>query len=123
MDNNSYEQFFVIQATVEYNKQQADEKKMKPNGKQMKTDEKLTQIIENLKFLTAFMMDQTNISKFFPAQKDALTPPDPTTVVIANRRDPPLDGLHYTKTYEMCTLKYQISSPKFYDLLIKKKIK
>ena len=69
MDNNSYEQFLFIQAIVEYKKQEADEKKMKLNGKQMKTDEKLTQIIENLKFLTAFMMDQTNISKNFQPRR------------------------------------------------------
>ena len=45
MDNNSDEQFIVIQATIDSNKQETDEK-------QMNTDEKLTQITENLKVLT-----------------------------------------------------------------------
>ena len=61
MDNNSDEQLLIIQATVEANKQEADEKQMKTAEKKMKTDEKLTQITENLRVLTAFMMDQTNI--------------------------------------------------------------
>ena len=41
----------------------------------MKTGEKLAQITEDLKVLTATtisMMDQTNNSKLSPAQKDAL---------------------------------------------------
>ena len=45
MDNKSDEQFLVIQATVESNEQE--------------NDEKLTHITETLKVLTAFMMDQT----------------------------------------------------------------
>ena len=64
-------------------------------------------------------MNQTNDSKFLPAHKDTLTPQDPTTVVPANRRDPPLDGGHSIKISGMWTLKYEISSPKFYELLIK----
>ena len=42
---------------------------MKTAEKKMKTDEKLTQITENLQVLTAFIMDQTNISKSSPTQK------------------------------------------------------
>ena len=59
MDTNSDEQFFIIEATIEANKQEADEKRMN-------TDEKLTLITENLQVLTAFMMNQTNISKSSP---------------------------------------------------------
>ena len=66
------------------------------------------------------MMDKTNISKSSSAQKDASTPPDPTTVVPTNRRDPPLEGGHSTKISGMWTLKHEISSQKFYELLIKK---
>ena len=54
----------------------------------MKTDEKISQITENLNFLTEFMMDQTNILIFSPAQKYTSTPLDPTIVVLANRRAP-----------------------------------
>ena len=63
------------------------------------------------------MMDHTNNSKLSPAQKDTLTPPDPTIVLPANRRAPPLDGGHSTKISGMWTLKHEISSPKLYDLI------
>ena len=43
------------------------------------------------------MMDLTNISKSSPTQKDIWTPPDPTIVVLTNRRDTPLEGEHSTK--------------------------
>ena len=85
----------------------------------MKTDKKLTQITENLQFLTAFMMYHTNIYKSSPTQKDTSTPLDPTTVVPTNRRDPPLEGGVYEKNGGMWTLKHEISLPKFYELLIK----
>ena len=112
MDNKSNEQLLIIQSTVESNKQETNEK-------QMKTDEKLAQITENLKVLTALMMDQTNNLKLSSAHKDASNPPDPTTMVPANRRDPPLDGGIYTKIGGMWTLKHEIISPKFYEILIK----
>ena len=44
-------------------------------------------------------------------------------MVLANRRDPPLDGEHYTKISGMWTLKYDIRSPKLYELLINKELK
>ena len=69
------------------------------------------------------MMDQTNISKSSPAQKDTPTPPDPTTVVPTNRRDPPLEGGHSTNIGGMWTLNHETSSPKFYELLIKTELK
>ena len=59
--------------------------------KQMKTDEKLTQLTETFKVLTAFMMDHTNNSKSSPNHKDTSTPPDPTNMFSANIRAPPLE--------------------------------
>ena len=115
MNNRSYEQFLVIQAKIDANKQETD-------GKQMKTDQKLTQLAEDLKVLTltiTSMMDQNNNSKFSPSQKGTLDTPDPTNMVPANRRAPPLDEGHSTKIGCMWTLKYEISSPKFYELIIK----
>ena len=97
MDTNSDEQFLIIQATVEGNNQETDEK-------QINTDEKLTHITENLKVLTAFMMDQNKNSKFSPDQKYTPTPLEPTAVVPANRRAPPLDIVHSTKIGGMRTL-------------------
>ena len=76
-------------------------------------------IKETLKVFTAFMVDQTNISKYSPTQKYTSTPLEPTTVVPTNRRDPPLEGRHSTKIGGMWTLKHEISSTKFYELLIK----
>ena len=80
-------------------------------------------IKETLKVFTIFMMDQTNIPKSSPTQKDTSTPSYPTTVVPTNRRDPPLEGGYYTKIVGMWTLKHEISSPKFYEILIKKELK
>ena len=69
------------------------------------------------------MMGQTNIPKSSPNQKDTSTPPDPTTVVPTNRRDPPLEWGHSTKFGGMWNLKHEISSPKYYELLIKTELK
>ena len=72
---------------------------MKNNKKEMKSETKDTKedikaemkdIKETLKTFATFMMDQTNISKSSPAQKDTSTPLDPTTAVQTNRRAPPL---------------------------------
>ena len=109
MDTNYDEQFLIIQATIEANKQEADEKQMNTSEKQIKTDEKLTQIIENLQVFTAFMMDQTNISKSSPTQKTTSTPPYPTTMVRTNRKAPPLEARHSTKIGGMWILKHEIS--------------
>ena len=58
-----------------------------------------------------------------PTQKDTSTPPEPTNVVPVNRRYTPLEGGHSTKIGGMWTLKHEISSPKFYELLIKTELK
>ena len=115
----SDEQFLSIQSTIEANKKNADEKQINTAEKQMKTDEKITELTETINNLTAFMMDQANNSKSSPTQKDTSTPPDPTTVVPANKRVPPLEGVHSTKIGGMWTLKHDISSPKFYETPIK----
>ena len=75
----------------------------------MSTDDKLTQITENHKVLTAFMADQTNNSKLSPSQNDTSTPLDPTTVDLANKRAPLLDRRHSTNIGGMWTLKHEIS--------------
>ena len=99
MDNKSDGNFLIIQATIDSNRQDTDEK-------QMKTNEKLPKITEIIKILTAFMMYQTNNSKFSPAQRDTSTPPDPTTVVLNNRTAPPLDGVKSTKIGGIWNLKH-----------------
>ena len=119
IDKKSDEEFLVIQATIYSNKQDIYEK-------QMRTGEKLTQITEYLKVLTetmTYMMDLTKNLIFSPVQRDKSTPTDPTTLVLANRKDPPLEGGNSTKIGGMWTLKHDIGSPKFYEILIKKEIK
>ena len=123
MDNKSDEQVLIIQATIEANKQEADEKQINIDQKQMKTDEKLTQITETPKVLKAFMVCQTKNQESSPAHKDTSTPLEPTTLVPANRRAPSLEGVDSTKIGGMWTLKHEISSPKFYEILIKTELK
>ena len=92
----------------------------------MNTDEKLTNTTEDLKVLTEIitsMMDHTNNSKFSPSQKDTSKPLDPTTVVPASSRDSTLYRGYSTKIGGVWTLKHDIISPKFYELLIKKNSK
>ena len=82
MDNNSDEQFIIVQVTTEANKQDSDEK--------------ITKLIEDFKAMIASSIasitDKINTLKSFPTHNDSPKPPDTTTVVPANRRDPPLDG-------------------------------
>ena len=44
-------------------------------------------------------------------------------MVPANNKSPPLEGGRSTKTGGMWTYKHEISSPKFYELLIKIELK
>ena len=46
---------------------------------------------EYFKAMIVELMDQINNLKSSPTQKLKKNPPDPTTMVPANRRDPPLD--------------------------------
>ena len=57
MDTKSDGQFFIIQSTIEANKQEASEKDMKTYEKNINTDEKLTQLTGNLQVFTALMLD------------------------------------------------------------------
>ena len=65
------------------------------------------------------IMNQINTSKSSPDHKYSPKPMYPTTVAPVNRRSPPLGGGHSTKIVTMWTPKHEISSPKFYELLIK----
>ena len=91
------------------------------NKQEMKAEMK--DIKETLKVFTTLIMDQTKISKSSPTQKNTSTPPDPTTVILTNRRAPPLEGGHCTKIGAMWTLKHEISSPKLYEILVNKELK
>ena len=94
MDNKYDEQLLIMQATIEANRKGS--KKMK----------KITEYPKAIIISTIIlMMDNKNISKSSPDHKDEPKYQDPTTVVPANRRAPPLDGGHYIKIVGMWTLK------------------
>ena len=138
MDNKSDEKFIIMESTIEnnkqymkadmkYNKQESDDKimqfKSKMKANKQDSDEKIMLFIETLKVLTAFMMDPTNNYKYSPTQKDTWTTLEPITLVPTNRRTPPLEGGHYTNIGDMRTLNHDISSQKFYELLIRPELK
>ena len=63
-------------------------------------------------------MDQINIYKSSPDQKDSPKDQYPTNVIPDDRRSPQLDGGHSTKIGGIWTIKHEIISPKFYELLV-----
>ena len=117
MENKYEYQLILMKEEIENNKQE-----MKAEMTDITEDTKadMKDIKETLNNFEKFMMDQTNISKSSPVKKDTYTPPDPTTVVLTTKRDPPLEGVHSTKIGGKWNLKHDISSPKFYELVIKK---
>ena len=105
MDKDSNYQLLTMQATIEANRKYYNEK--------MK---KLT------KYLTAMitlMMDKIKISKYSPDRKYSPKTQDPNTVVLDNKKASSLEGGHSKTIGGMWTLKHEISSPKFYEFLIK----
>ena len=120
MDNKYDEQFIIMQAKIETNKQY-----MKTNKQD--SDEKMMKLTEYFKaMLTSTivsMMDHINMLKYSPTQSYSPKPQDPTTAILDNRRYPPLEGGHSTKIGGMWNLKHEISSPKLYELLIKTELK
>ena len=78
--------------------------------------DKLTPMVKNI-------MDQIQISN---SSRDNIHSPkahDHTTSVLANKRDPPLEGVNHKTNGGMWTLKHETSSPKFYELLINTELK
>ena len=124
MDTKSNEQFLVISATIEANNQESDKNHKEITEKITLLAEHHKETTETLKLILATMkIVKNNISKSSTDQKDTLTPPDLTTTVQTNRRSPPLEGGISKNIGGMWTLKHEISSPKFYELLIKIKLK
>ena len=94
-----------MQATIETNRQYFDEKMKK--------------LIEDTTAMIVSMMDQIKISKYSSDKNYSPKAQDTKTVVLSNNRAPPLEGGHSTKIGGMWTLKHNIRSTKFYELLIK----
>ena len=106
MDNTSDEQFIILQAAIEPNKQET-------KAINQDSDDKMTKITEDskpmLKSDFISMMGKINMSKPLPDQRDSPKLPDLNTVVLTNKRDPTLNGGHYMKILGMWTLKNNIS--------------
>ena len=94
-----FEQFIIIQASIEAKKQE-----MKSNKKDY--DEKMRKSTEEFKAMLAAIKDQINNLKYLLTHKDSPNPLDPTNVVPTNRRAPPLEGGQHTKIVGMWTLKH-----------------
>ena len=104
MYNKSDDQLLVMQDKIEANRKYY-------NDKMKKLTEDLTSMITS-------MVDQIKISKSSTDRKDSQKYQYHTTVVLANKRYPPLEDVNYTKVGGMWTLKHEIISPKLYELLI-----
>ena len=74
---------------------------------------------EDFKAMLKEIPEQINTLKYLSSKNHSPKTTDPTTVLPANRRDPPLDGGQSVKIGGMWTLKHEISSPKFYELIMK----
>ena len=116
MEKNYDEQFIIMQAVIEANKWE-----MRSNKQD--SGEKMTQFIVKFETILAVISSHINTLEHSPTQKDTSNPLDPTIVVTANRKAPPLDGGNSTKIGGMWTLKHEIRSPKFYELLTKTELK
>ena len=76
--------------------------------------------LDNIKEMIKNMMYQNQNSIDPPETMDLPQDQGPTTVVPANQKAPPLEGGNSTKNGYLWTLKHDISSTKFYELLINK---
>ena len=101
-----------MQSKIDYNRQDSDKKIKTSDSK----PDKLMEVIEN-------MMSQNQKSNSLPENMDSPKSQDTTTALPANKKYPSLEGGHYTNIGGMWTLKNEIISPKFYELLIKTKTK
>ena len=109
MENKSDEHFIIMQSSIEDYKQDSDER--------------MTKFSEEFKTMFAVISNQINTMLSSSTKKNASTNPEPNTLVSANRRAPPLEGGHSIKICGMWTLKHEISSSKFYELLVKTELK
>ena len=105
MYTKSYDQLLIMKAMIDANRQDYDEKIMKLTAE-------LTAVIGSI-------MDQIKVSISSPENMNSPKEQDTITEVPDNRKAPPLEGGSYKTFGGMWTLKYDISLPKFYELLFK----
>ena len=116
MNNISDEQLIIMQASIESNKQDIISNKQY-------SDEKMMNLKEYFKSMLTSITYQINTFKSSPNQKDSYNNLYPAIVVLDILRDSPLDSGKSTKIGGMWTLKHEISSQTFYELLIKTELK
>ena len=92
MDNKSYDQLLIMQAMIESNKQDSDEK--------------MKNITVEITGIITSMMDQIEIYKSSPNNNYSKKYRDTTTVVPSNNKDTPLEGGYSMKIGGMWTLKH-----------------
>ena len=113
MDNNLDYHLLPIQYSIADNQKSCQA----PDEKMNKYDSKLDQIITLLQKVLA----QNKHS--FPDNIYSPKSHYPTTMVPSNNKFPPLYGVNSTKIGGIWTIKRDIISPKFYELLIKTELK
>ena len=86
MDNNLDDQFLVVQANFDENKQTSYEKMNKYDSKLYKQYSKLDKLTEMIKS----MIDQNQNSKSSSYEMDSPNSQDPSTEVPDNKKSPPL---------------------------------
>ena len=109
MDNKPDNQLIIMQAIIEANKQDSDEK-----TKNLTQD--LTGMITSTK-------DQIKMQKSSRENKNSPKAQDTTTVVPDNDKAPPFEGGNSANSGGIWNLKHEISSPKLYEHLIKTELK
>ena len=83
----------------------------------------ITYQIKPWTYVNTVITNHINNLKYSSTHKYSPKPADPTTMVPANTRAPPLDGGQSTQIGGMWTLKHDIISQKFYEIIIKTEIK
>ena len=83
----------------------------------------MKKLTEDLTPTIASIMDHIKIPKSSSENKDSPKDQDITTVVLANKKAPTLEGGYSKRIGGMRSLKHETSLPKLCELLIKKDIK
>ena len=109
MDKKSDEHILIMQAIIEAYRQDSNNN--------------IKNLTEYFTGMITSMMDKIKIYESSSEQKDSPKAQDPTSVFPDNKRASPLEGGHSTKVGGIWTLKYEISSPKFYEIIIKTELK
>ena len=119
IDNKLDDQFFIVQAMIDYNKKVFDEKMRKYYSKLDKQDSKL----KNITAMIKNMMDHNQNLNYSPYNIYSPKDQGNTTVVPNNKRSQTLEGGYSTNNGCMRTIKHEIILPKLYELLINTEIK